>query len=269
MQFFNKNSIKEQLRVIRKNLITEEMDFARKSLMTDEKIEMYKAKYLKNSPYPHIEIDGLFKENMLTLVEQSFPDLSKKNKGYIKGGGELKISTREGCLLAKGASKHFLRYLNSFEFINFIQRVCNIERDLIADHTMLGGGLHSTGRGGSLGMHVDFPIHKKTKLDRRINVLVYLNKNWKEEWGGDFYATDEIETKKYAPTFNKTIIFETNDNTMHGHPYPLSCPKNRRRNSVAMYYYTNGRPEGQIKYPIWDENKGRERTTIFFPFKPV
>ena len=75
--------------------------------MTDEQIEMYKVKYLKNSPYPHIEIDGLFKEDMLTLVEQSFPDLCKKSKGYIKGGGELKISTREGCLLAKGASKHF------------------------------------------------------------------------------------------------------------------------------------------------------------------
>ena len=244
------------------------MAFIKKNLITDTKIEEYKQIYLNNSPYPHIEIDGLFNNFMLTLVEKSFPSMKKKDKKYLKGGGDLKISTREGSLIAGGATKFFLRYLNSFEFINFVQRVCDLERDLIADHTLLGGGLHSTGRGGSLGMHIDFPRHKRTGLDRRINVLVYLNKNWKEDWGGHFYASNADQTKKYSPIFNKTVIFETNDNTMHGHPYPLKCPSHRRRNSIAMYYYTNGRPDGQIKYPMWNEEKGKQRSTIFFPFKP-
>ena len=244
------------------------MAFIKKNLITDQKILEYKQIYLSNSPYPHIEIDGLFNDFMLTLVEKSFPNMKAKDKKYLKGGGELKVSTREGSLIAGGATKFFLRYLNSFEFINFVQRVCDLERDLIADHTLLGGGLHSTGRGGSLGMHIDFPRHKKNGLDRRINVLVYLNKNWKENWGGHFYASNAGHTKKYLPTFNKTVIFETNDNTMHGHPYPLECPANRRRNSVAMYYYSNGRPDGQIKYPMWNQEEGKQRSTIFFPYKP-
>ena len=244
------------------------MHFLKREHLTKSKIKEYKEIYATNTPYPHIEIDDLFSNTLLTLVERSFPKLDKLNKKNIRDGGNLKISSREGCLIAKGASKHFLRYLNSYEFVSFIQSICSIERELIVDHTLLGGGFHSTGQGGSLGMHIDFPIHKKTNLDRRVNVLVYLNKNWLESWGGEFYAADETTTKKYLPKFNKTIIFETNDKTIHGHPYPLNCPKNRRRNSIAMYYYTNGRPEGQIQYPMHNEKTNKKRSTIFFAIKP-
>ena len=241
------------------------MHFLRKEHLTKAKIKEYREKYETNNPYPHIEIDGLFNNLLLTLVERSFPNIERQSKKDIRDGGNLKISSREGCQIAKGACKHFLRYLNSYEFVNFVQKICNIERELIVDHTLLGGGFHSTGKGGSLGMHIDFPIHKKTNLDRRVNVLVYLNKNWDERWGGEFIAADEKDAKEYLPIFNKTLIFETNDYTIHGHPYPLKCPENRRRNSIAMYYYTNGRPDGQIKYPMHNEETNKKRSTIFFP----
>ena len=229
-------------------------------------IEEYRKIYLNNQPYPHIEIDGLFNKLLINRIASTFPDLRLADRKLVRGGGELKRGTREGCLIASGITKQFIRHLNSYEFIKFIQEVCGINEQLIPDQTLLGGGLHSTSRGGSLGMHVDFPKHKKTLLDRRVNVLVYLNKNWESEWGGEFIASNEEGTikKSYLPLLNKTIIFETNDHTIHGHPHPLKSPEHITRNSIAMYYYSNGRPKDEIKYEIWDKNKNQPRTTIFF-----
>lgn len=240
--------------------------FLNKEFLARAKIKKLRHIYKNNQPYPHLEIDGLFNKLLLGRIAATFPDLRNAKKEEVRGGGTLKRGSREGCLMAEGLTKHFIRYLNSFEFIDFIQTVCDIEEPLIADHTLLGGGLHSTSTGGSLGMHVDFPIHKKNKLDRRVNVLVYLNKNWKAEWGGEFIASDQTGSckKTYLPLINKTVIFETNDFTIHGHPYPLKSPENINRNSIAMYYYTNGRPKGEIKYDTWDKNKNQARTTIFF-----
>jgi hypothetical protein len=112
-------------------------------------------------------------------------------------------------------------------------------------------------RGGNLEVHVDFNRHNKLKLDRRINVLIYLNKNWKEEYGGHFELWNRDMSaagQKILPLFNRCAIFSTTSYSYHGHPTPLACPPDRTRKSMATYYYTNGRPE--------EEDTG-DHTTLF------
>jgi Rps23 Pro-64 3,4-dihydroxylase Tpa1-like proline 4-hydroxylase len=128
---------------------------------------------------------------------------------------------------------------------------------VIPDPYYVGGGLHQIKPGGNLEVHVDFNRHSKFKLDRRINLLIYLNKNWKEEYGGHFELWNRdmsAAEQKILPVFNRCAIFSTTEFSYHGHPTPLACPSDRTRKSMATYYYSNGRPEEEIS---------SEHTTLF------
>ena len=99
-------------------------------------------------------------------------------------------------------------------------------------------------------IHVDFCRHPETNLDRRLNLLLYLNKDWREEYGGhlELFDTDvESCQKKILPLFNRMVIFNTTDYTYHGHPDPLTCPQGLCRNSLALYYFSNGRPLSELR----------------------
>lgn len=105
--------------------------------------------------------------------------------------------------------------------------------------------MHSTTKGGFLKMHADFNWHKKLKLFRRLNLLLYLNKDWKEEWGGNLeLSTKDIynSNKSIIPIFNRMVIFTTDDKSFHGQPKELSCPEQTWRNSIALYYYSRIKP---------------------------
>jgi hypothetical protein len=121
--------------------------------------------------------------------------------------------------------------------------------NLIPDPSFEGGGLHQIVPGGKLGVHTDFNKHRDFGLDRRLNLLLYLNKNWKEEYGGHLQLWDKEMTHceaKVLPIFNRVMIFGTNDFTYHGHPDPLQSPEGMTRKSLALYYFSNGRPAEEI-----------------------
>jgi len=99
-----------------------------------------------------------------------------------------------------------------------------------------------------LSVHTDFNYHERLQLDRRVNVLVYLNENWRDDYGGYFEAWrpgGEQAEAKYLPIFNRLVMFTTTDYTFHGNPDPVRCPQGRARRSIAMYYYSNGRPKNE------------------------
>jgi hypothetical protein len=110
------------------------------------------------------------------------------------------------------------------------------------DDTLEGGGLHQSGRGGFLNVHTDFSYHHYRKdWHRRVNLILYLNPNWHEEWGGAIELWDRDMRQcvvKIPPLFNEALIFETNDISYHGFPEPLRCPDGESRKSIALYYYT-------------------------------
>jgi hypothetical protein len=139
-------------------------------------------------------------------------------------------------------------HLNSKTFLQFLSAVTGID-NLIPDPGFEGGGLHQIVPGGKLGVHADFNKHRDFNLDRRLNLLLYLNKDWRAEYGGNLELWDRGMTRceaKVAPLFNRVMVFGTTDFTYHGHPDPLQCPQGMTRKSLALYYFTNGRPAEEV-----------------------
>jgi len=204
--------------------------------------------YINEDPFPNIELKNFFKEEFLNKVLNEFPDLSQKKSENYNNKNEIKFANNDYNNFSPNI-KSLFDYLNSEEFILFLQHLTSIKEKLIADKYLNGGGLHEIKRGGLLKIHTDFNRHPSMELDRRLNVLIYLNKEWEESYGGHLQLWDKDMKnckKKYLPTFNSMVVFGTTDFSNHGHPDPLTCPNDRSRKSIATYYYSNGRPEEEI-----------------------
>lgn len=140
--------------------------------------------------------------------------------------------------------------LNSKTFLLWLERLTDID-DLEGDAKLFGGGLHQSTRGAFLNVHVDYNYHPDTRHHRRLNVLVYMNKDWREEYEGNLELWDLTGANKHLlakvpPTFNRCAMFETNEISFHGHPTPLNTPDGMNRKSIATYYYTPTRPEHEV-----------------------
>ena len=208
-----------------------------------------KEKFVNANPFPFIIIEDFFSNEFLNEVLNQFPNLSeqKKTTNY-DNKNEVKFANNQYKNFPSNIKKLF-DFLNSDFFLNFLQDITNIKEKLIPDFKLNGGGLHEIKKGGLLKIHSDFNKHPNLDLDRRLNVLIYLNKDWKEEYGGHLEFWDKEMTscrEKVLPIFNKMVIFSTTDNSNHGHPDPLNCPNNMSRKSIATYYYTKGRPINEI-----------------------
>jgi Rps23 Pro-64 3,4-dihydroxylase Tpa1-like proline 4-hydroxylase len=226
--------------------------------------KQYKQTYITNPPFPNIAFESFFNPEMLEEVLAEFPDLSKGPGRKMDNQGQVKLATK-GTERFGPATMRFVNYLNSEEFINFLQELTSIEEKLIPDPEFLGGGLHEIKRGGYLKLHADFNKNSKNQ-DRRLNILIYLNKDWKDEYGGHFELWNRDLTecvKKIRPDFNTLAMFSTTDFSYHGHPDPLNCPEHMSRKSLALYYYSNGRPDVDIDHSLgkhstlWVGRKGR------------
>lgn len=207
--------------------------------------ELKKKQYLLSEPFPSIILDNFFNEDYLKEVLEEFPNLEnlEDSSKYINKN-EIKFANNNFDLFPNSI-KNFISFLNSEQFINFIQNITSIKEPLKADVGLNGGGLHEIKKGGVLKVHTDFNRHPSLDLDRRVNVLIYLNKEWKDEYGGHLELWDrEMKEckKKILPIFNRMVIFSTNDFSNHGHPNPVTCPIDSSRKSIALYYFSKGRP---------------------------
>jgi hypothetical protein len=203
--------------------------------------------YAKAKPFPHVVFDNFFDPALLDMVLAEFPKPGQINWQKFDNAKEIKLaSAREASF---GTVTRLLFYhLNSMTFLQFLSEVTGIP-NLISDPGFEGGGLHQIIRGGKLGVHADFNRHRDFGLDRRLNLLLYLNKDWREEYGGNLELWDRNMTgceARVAPLFNRVMIFGTTDFTYHGHPDPLQCPEGMTRKSMALYYFSNGRPAEEI-----------------------
>lgn len=130
-------------------------------------------------------------------------------------------------------------------------------KGLTSDPYFSEGGFHRIASGGFLNIHADFSHSDKLNLERRLNILFYLNDNWEDSYQGDLGLYDKklnkiVSIKPYA---NRLVIFSTSDSSFHGHPEPLLCPDDIYRKSIALYYYTA--PTGS-----------RKKSRILFPTDP-
>jgi len=210
---------------------------------------LLKNQYSSANPFPHIQIDNFFSDEYLNSILNEFPDLSnlKKSQNY-KNQNEIKFANNDFENFTE-KMKTFFNFLNSETFLNFLQILTSINEKLIADKELNGGGLHEIKTGGLLKVHTDFNKHPNNNFDRRVNVLIYLNKDWKKEYKGclELWDKEMKECKqKIFPSFNKMVIFSTTDFSNHGHPDPIDCPNDISRKSIALYYFSEGRPKEEI-----------------------
>ncbi len=199
--------------------------------------------YVTASPFPHIVIDDFLPPDILDVVLEEFPNPGDPVWLQHVHANSKKMACNDVDKMGQITQQLFYQF-NSALIIEFLEKLTGIS-GLIPDTNFTGGGLHCIGEGGFLKIHADFNFHEKLKLDRRLNLLVYLNKNWKEDYGGHLELWDKKMThsvKKILPIFNRCVVFDTTDFSFHGHPDPLQCPNNVYRKSLALYYYSNGRP---------------------------
>jgi Rps23 Pro-64 3,4-dihydroxylase Tpa1-like proline 4-hydroxylase len=191
-------------------------------------------------PFPHLVLDGLFEPARLRDVAASFhPGEDPRWHRFADASREVKLAIdREDHF--PPAVRDLVQVLNGAAFLQLLSEVTGIP-GLVADTYFSGGGMHQIMPGGKLAIHADFNIHPVTRLHRRLNLLVYLNEGWHDEWGGHLELWDRTMTRceqRIAPTFNRLALFRTDSHSYHGHPEPLACPVGSARRSVALYYYT-------------------------------
>lgn len=202
--------------------------------------------YQSADPFPHGAYDGLLPDEALDLALAAFPTGESEVWKEYENFHEVKLETQGEDRIPPDLQM-LLYQFNSAPFLHFLETLSGIE-GLIPDPYFSGGGLHQILPGGKLGIHADFSRHPTLPLHRRINVIVFLNKDWKDEYGGhlELWARDMSECRvKIAPLYNRMAIFSTTDWSWHGHPEPLRCPPGMSRKSIALYYFTVDRPEGE------------------------
>jgi len=194
-------------------------------------------------PFPHVVIDEFLPQDLIGRLIVEFPERDSINWQSHDNLHEVKRHFADAEALSP-TFREVLHFFNSAPFLRFLEKLSGIS-NLIPDPYFDGGGLHVIERGGKLDVHVDFNRHPQFQLDRRLNLLLYLNADWCDEFGGHLELWNPTQTEcstKILPIANRCVIFRTTDASFHGHPAPLECPPTRSRRSIALYYYSNGRP---------------------------
>ncbi len=199
-------------------------------------------KYCFNQPYPHIVIDDFLPVKLAYEILLNFPNKTNFiEKEYDLNHIGIQVNKRQ---ISPNSTNTFCRnlfgFFNSASFLEFLEGITKIN-GLISDSYFIGGGFHEISNGGKLSIHADFRINEKLNLNRRLNVLIYLNENWDENWGGHLEIWDKKMQNKIhsiSPIFNRCVIFNTDATSYHGHPDPIKCPIDITRKSIALYYYT-------------------------------
>ncbi|MDC0632229.1 2OG-Fe(II) oxygenase, partial [Candidatus Pelagibacter sp.] len=198
----------------------------------------YLKKFKSNLPFEHIVIEKFLKKDSAIKILKNF----KINKNWINYSfvnNYRKYALRNKKYMNK-TLKELISELGSKKFINLLSEITGME-NIFLDPTLDGGGLHQIFNGGSLNIHTDYNSHYKEKKWKRVlNLLIYLNKDWKKKYKGELELWNSIGTRKvksYVPSFNRCIIFKTGKKSYHGHPVKLKIPKNFSRKSIAVYYF--------------------------------
>ena len=191
-------------------------------------------------PFPHIVIDDFLPQDFIDKILNNFP-IEKLDNDVIFEIGYAGLHKRQvSPANCNGFIREVFGFFNSTAIVQFLESLTTIP-SLIPDPHFVGGGFHETSKGGKLGIHADFRINEALHLNRRINMIIYLNKEWKDEWGGKLELWDtkmKDVVHNIAPVYNRCVIFNTDADSFHGHPDPLLTPDNITRKSLALYYYT-------------------------------
>jgi hypothetical protein len=200
--------------------------------------------WTNQAPFPHFIVDDFFEVDVAKKLEKEFPSFEDNVWHEYGNAIEVKKVCNNWNAFPSGTYEAF-SYLNSPSFVEFLSKCLFGKSKLYCDSGLNGGGWHIHSRGGKLNTHLDYSLHPKLGLQRKLNIIVYLNSEWQSEWGGHLGLWDNKSTdapgdliKEIELKFNRAAIFDTTCNSWHGLPNPLECPENQFRKSLAVYYLT-------------------------------
>jgi len=209
-------------------------------------------------PFRYVVIDDFLPQSFAEAILEAYPSPDPRF-----WDATTYVHQRRKFVLTAGFPEPIGRFFEMTEsepFRALVSAVTGIP-GLVSDPSLLGGGLHQIANGGFLDVHVDFNLHPRTKLYRRLNLLLYMNKNWDSGYGGDLEFWDMSTRQRLesvAPVFNRAVLFETNGLSYHGHPQPLVTPAGVTRKSLAIYYYSEqpGEAVGPERNTLYRQTTG-------------
>ena len=226
--------------------------------------------YDSADPFPHTVFDDFLPPSVLEEVLAEFPAPGEGSWLTFDSGTERKLASPDESSMGP-ATRHLLAQLNSATAIDFLEALTGIH-GLVPDPHYFGGGMHQIEPGGFLEVHADFNLHPRTKLERRLNLLIYLNEDWSPDYGGALELWDrDMQSCRasVAPIFNRCVVFSTTSTSYHGHPHPLACPPGRTRKSLALYYYSRSEAPVQPHNTLWLDRSGDQPAGLLTRLKAV
>ena len=216
--------------------------------------ERLSAGYARAEPFKHTVIDNFLPSKVALQLQRDFPPVESDiwiEQHPARQPGKLGITHASRLRGMEPSIIHAIGQFNSFPFLNFLSELTGILK-LLPDPYLHGGGPQQVVNGGKLDVHTDFTYLPNLDLYRRINVLYYLNTEWRPEFGGDLEfwtnaGSQPEHVRSIAPSFNRMVVFNTTSSTFHGHPKPLTVPEGITRKALAFYYYT-AQPEESQQY---------------------
>lgn len=185
-------------------------------------------------------IDDFLPADLIEEILRNFPAQPLRDDKFYENGMSGLHKRQVFPINCNDYVRNLFNFFNSAPVLQFLEGLTGIDA-LIPDPYFSGGGFHEIAHGGKLGVHADFRLNEQLHVARRLNLLIYLNKNWDDSYGGflelwDKSVSNRIQT--IAPILNRCVIFNTDADSYHGHPDPLTTPDGVTRKSIALYYYT-------------------------------
>lgn len=197
--------------------------------------------YQAAKPFPFLVFDDFLAQDLARSLAAEFPNSQDERLFVYNNPLEVKQALNDWNAYPANTYS-FLQYLNSNEVIQTLSELVGVQ--LYPDHGLHGGGWHMHGNGGKLNPHLDYSIHPKLGLQRKLNLIIYLSEGWSPEWGGDlgFWSHDEASNspnellQETQIKFNRAVFFDTTCNSWHGITKQVNSPNGSTRNSIAIYY---------------------------------
>jgi len=208
-------------------------------------------------PFRHVVIDDFLPEKVAKEIGDAFPKLNDIDWRLV-GPGDSKHTHDENVEKVSCPDeqqfpdpiRQLVHTLQSGVFLRFLEELTGFEH-LSPDPHHFGGGLHSTGNGGRLMVHVDASRHPNKDYQQIANLIYYCTPDWEESYGGHLELWDKKTkscTMKVLPKFNRAVLFYTGKESLHGQPNPVTAPAGMRRNSIALYFYSTKSNQSDLEY---------------------